>query len=156
MFELSQAAARILLQNLEHMVESYQSSLGEANEAVREAERQRGAWEERLKSAKSLLEFERERLGGQLSLDSGSPYAGLTLREAALRVIKGRQGRATTLDEVVQVLREAGYRIETRFPGRALHAALIGVQDVEKVAPGTYRWRANGPSRSDEVTVGDN
>jgi len=142
---------RTLMENLEYLMQRYETNLEEAEKALKEAEQGRDKCMERLSKARALLEHERERVGEQLPLDDKSPYAGLTLREAALRVIKEKVGQPVTFAEIIATLRAHGYPIGSRYPGRSLHAALIGVQDVEKVATGTYRWRNDDPSANNSA-----
>ena len=149
------AQDRNLVENLRYLISKHERALEDAEMKLKQAEDWRDKCQKLLALVKELVEWEREdweRKGKRLGLDDKSPYAGLHLRDAALLVIKERAGRPVTATEIVQVLAAHGYsRIEQRHPGRALHAGLIGVKDVEKVAPSTYRWRGNdisaNPSR---------
>jgi hypothetical protein len=134
---------RAVLRDLEHLVTKYEGVLEEAEQALKKAEESRDICKDRLAKARSLLEYERERVGKQIPLDDKSPYAGLALREAAVRVISSHSERPITSKEITETLQSHGYPLETKYPGRALHAALIGVDEVEKVGPGTYRLRGS-------------
>jgi hypothetical protein len=141
-----------LVDNLKYLIRKQEQAFEEAEEAVRKAQDWRETCRKRLTDVKNFLEWVREdweRSGRQLHLDDESPYAGLRLREAALLVIQ-RAGRPITSSEIAQVLTAHGYPgIERGRPGRALHAALIGVASVERVASGTYRWKDNNIGAND-------
>lgn len=143
----TQATDGTLVENLKYLVNKHEQALADAEAKLKQAEEWRDKCKRRLDIVRELVQWEREdweRRGKQLHLDDQSPYAGLRLRDAAVLVIKERAGRPITFREIVQVLAAHGYPgVERGHPGRALHAALIGVPDVEKVASGTYRWRGN-------------
>jgi len=143
----SGASDSTLLDNLKYLITKQEEALADAEAKMKEAEEWRDRCQKRLQLARDFLEWEREewqRKGRQLSLDGESPYAGLRLRDAAVLVIKERAGRPVTFQEIAHVLASHGYPgVERARPGRALHAALIGAADVEKVASGTYRWRGD-------------
>jgi hypothetical protein len=87
-------------------------------------------------------------------MESG-PYAGLSLREAVLAVLRERDGRKTNFRRIIETLEAGGYAINSDHPSRALHAALIGVKDVERVGKALYRWRnGTSPIQSAEADKG--
>ena len=136
---------RTLIENLKYMVQKYQEDVDVQREGVRLAEERVRAAEDRLVKAQALLEFEAARLGKQFRLLDENPYAGLTLRNAALKVIRRKSPKPVTFKDLETELTPYGYLKDTQYPSRALHAALIGAADVERVEPGTYRSK-EGPA----------
>jgi len=128
------------VENLQYAAERYHESLQEAEKTLAEAQRARDAWLDRLAKINALLEYERERNGAQIRLDQDSPYRGLSTREAASEVIRRGGVKGTSIGEIIEVLKSNGYAFDTKYPGRAVHAALIGASGVEKVN-GRYQWR---------------
>jgi len=155
----TQASDRTLVENLKYLINKHEQALADAEAKLKMAEEWRDKCQKRLATVKELVEWEREdweRKGRQLHLDDKSPYAGLRLRDAVVLVIKERAGQPVTFSEIVQVLAANGYPgIEQGHHGRALHAALIHVADVEKVASGTYRWRGNNLSAKNSREAAD-
>ncbi|MCI0441518.1 MAG: hypothetical protein L0177_20640 [Chloroflexi bacterium] len=129
---------REMFEALEKMVADYRDQVQEAEARVREAERLRDERAARLKKAQDLLSYERERIGVPLSAPA-SGFRGLSLREAALKIIR-ENGGIVSAEHLAGRLKEAGY-VFGSAPGRALHAALLGVAEVEKPYSGSYRWR---------------
>ncbi len=143
-----------LIENLAYAVGKYKLALEGAEKALTDAQANRDTCDDRLSKAQVLLEHERERIGvKQFTLDDGGPYAGLTLKEAVLRVLEKLGGQPATSEEVFDQLRANGYLVESKYPGRSLHAALIGVNQVERVGRATYRW-SDGSIDPNDMTPG--
>lgn len=120
---------QVLLDVLERLVKRNEDALAEADEKRRKYQGQ-------LDHARAVLEAEKERLGAT----GQGRYSRMTLRQAALEVIKEAHGNVITPTALADKLRQEGCLIGSSAPGRVIHAALIGVQEVEKI-DGSYRWR---------------
>jgi hypothetical protein len=121
------------LGRLEESVRFYRQEVDSAREAVERAQTRLAGAERDLQTALNYLELEKRRLG---ATSGSAPFSGMSLRDACASIV-GQKGRATT-EEIVAALEKGGYRFETKFPGRAIHTALMHAPEVIKVAPGTY------------------
>lgn len=97
--------------------------------------------QEILEAQKNLLEVYRSMFGLELAEAESGPFAGLGLREAVLAVLRQREGKAITFPQIIEALREADYAIASEHPSRAIHAAIMHVEQVERTGRGLYRWR---------------
>ncbi len=138
---LTTAEKQTLLENLLYLVRAYEGDVQDAEQKLSEAQTYLDGNRTRLEQAKALVADAEERFGEELSVLASSPFAGLSLRDAAQQVIRGADGKALQDKEIIRRLVEQGFPFETEFPGRAIHAALIRVDEVQKVASGVYRWR---------------
>ena len=138
---------RVLIENLKYMVEKYQQAVETEKQNVKAAEERLKDAEDRLARGEALLHFEARLLDKQFKLLDESPYAGLTLREAALKIIRRKAPRSVTFKDLESELSPYGYFKRTQYPSRALHAALIGAAEAERVEPGTYRSKEGVSSR---------
>jgi hypothetical protein len=145
---------------LSALVEKYAAQLVAADEKLAEAQRHRDQIATNLDRAKMLLEYEREQSGIRMGFVS-SLYYGLPVREAAIKLLQS-EGRPLSKQELIDALVQAGYVFESRYPGRALHAALIGadavIQDSEgRLALADFKNNANEAARGPHngaITVG--
>jgi len=138
----------------------YENQVSAAEQELKAAQERLNRRRERLTAAQETLKDLREQFAEETTRTETGRFAGMRLREAAVLVIKEAGGKAVALATIIQTLNANGYPFNTRYPGRALHAALIGVSDVEKPGGGTYRWRHSppdgSPTRPNEVAAGDN
>ena len=132
-----------LLDNLRYLVEKYEQLAKDAARRLRRAEEEHELWLERLRNARELLDLEAKRIDEHLPATK-TLYRGRTLKQAALAVLKESNGAPLAPGEIAQRLRDSGYPMVSRFPGRALHAALLKAQNVEKTDSGAYRWVGPG------------
>lgn len=128
--DLVMANDQTLLENLEYAVKRARTDLQAAEESHKQLQ-------ERLSHATALLEFERKRIGTMVTTQSGR-YAGMALRRAIIEILRNGVDVMTRQAVIDQLMRN-GVTFESKTPGRAVHAALIGVEEVEKV-DGSYRW----------------
>lgn len=151
---LTMQEKKAIVSDLEHLSQVYEGELETANEKVAAAERERNELRAFLDSTMTQLARQRERFGPSIVQTTEGKFAGLPVREAAIRVIKERAGQPITLQEIGKVLEENRYPILSDHPSRSLHAALIGEvkapdAKLEKVEAGTYRWRQDGARGGD-------
>lgn len=130
--------SRTLLDNLQYAVEQYEKELEQAEGNVAAAERTRDDIRKRLQSYTDLLKYENDRLGKPLNGDN--PYAGQSLRDAALRIIKRKAPEPVKFERIISELTPWGFFAGKPYPSRSLHGALMRATEVEKVDQGTYRW----------------
>ncbi len=128
------------IESLDYARERYEQRLKEAEEAVKEAERERDACKVQLAQIEGLRAYEQDRNGNQIRLEQGSPYRGMSLKEAAIQVIRDFGGKPVTFAMMIERLERYGYFADKDSPGRSLHAALMRAKGIEKVASATYRW----------------
>lgn len=146
---------RMMLKAADLDVALFERKAGEAKAKLGKAQAEFNVRDEQLKRAIAhrtdlIGEFSEE-----LEAASKSPYAGLNLREAALRIIKGMRGEPITFQEIIDTLASRDYEIESKYPSRSLHAALMRADSAERVAPGTYRWLNGAQDRSEEEGRGN-
>jgi hypothetical protein len=127
---------------LEESLRYYEKQVQAVEEAFGRAEANLQAAQRNLALAKSFYDLEKRRLHP----DAGPSrrFAGMTLREACVTIVM-QSGRATT-NQILEQLNEGGHELTTRFPGRAIHAALIHAPRVRKAGPGVYEAASNAPS----------
>lgn len=118
------------LEDLEEGVSRYEREVEDAARVVDAAQTRLVSAQSHLEIAKNFLELERQRFASRSSLDGVSPKDACTL---AVR----EMGRATIKD-IIKWLEQRGFKLDTEFPGRAVHAALLHASEVIKVAPATY------------------
>lgn len=118
------------LDRLEEIVRAYERETESAQQATKSAQDRLESAQRRLEVAKNFLDLERQRLARE------SPFGHMSVKEACILAIRDK-GRATT-KEIIGWLEQRGFKLETAFPGRAIHAALMHAPEVRKVAPGTY------------------
>jgi len=121
---------RAWLEELEESVAAYEREVADATRAVEAAKGRLTGAELHLRIAKDFLELERGRFA------ANSPLDGLGLKELCIRAIRDK-GRAT-IKEIIEWLGSHGVKLDTKYPGRAIHAALMHATGVKKVAPRTY------------------
>lgn len=114
-----------------------------AEQAFERARAQLAAAQKKVEIARNYYEMERDRLHPEAR--ASSRFSGMTLREACLTIV-GQSGRAT-IREIVDQLRAGGYELKTKFPGRAIHAALIRAPGVRKAGPGVYEAASSASRR---------
>jgi exonuclease VII small subunit len=117
---------------LEISVRFYEGEVKNAREAVDRAQTRLAGAERDYQIAMSFLELERRRL----STSGPTPFSEMTLRDACVSIVR-QKGKATT-KEIIEALEKGGLKLETEFPGRAIHTALMRAKEVRKVGPGTY------------------
>jgi hypothetical protein len=118
------------LEELAQTVAEYEHRVEEARRAVELARTRLVGAERDFELARSFWELEK----GKVSAES--PLNEVSLKEACVRAVR-EKGRAT-IKEITEWLEIHGMRLDTNFPGRAVHAALMHASGVKKVAPGTY------------------
>lgn len=126
-----------LLENLRYAVERCEREFELAEVDVKRVEEKREEARRRLAVYKELQEFENKRLGRPLD---NNPYAGLTLREAALRILERKAPNSVSFMEFISELKPWGYFVGKRHPSRSLHAALMRASEAARIDQGTYRW----------------
>jgi len=127
---------------LEQSVRYYEKQLEGAQQAFDRARANLEVAQRNLALAKGFYELEKRRL--QPDAGPSTRFAEVTLREACVTIVI-ENGRATTA-HIVKELRDGGHELRTRFPGRAIHAALIRAPGVRKVGSGLYEATTNPPS----------
>ena len=147
--QLTESQKRTALSSLEQLSAMYEQELEAATAKVQEAERERDRIARHFDNVKNVLDDQQARLESQISRTSNGKYAGHPLREVAIRIIKERSPNDVSLSTMNSELNMNGYVIESQFPSRSLHAALIGElkkknPSIEKTGSGTYRWRVGG------------
>lgn len=121
------------LEELEEIVSRYEREVKDAGHAAEMVQSRLAGAERDLSVAKNFLEMERRKFASRSSLDGMLPKDACTL---AVR----EMGRAT-IKEIIEWLEKRGFKLETEFPGRAVHAALLHASEVIKVAPATYEMK---------------
>lgn len=129
-----------LMENLRYAVERCGAELEQAEEDVKRVEEKRDLVRRRLESYKELHEFENRQLGHPLR---DNPYTGLTLREAALRILERKAPQPVSFSDFISELTPWGFFVGRDYPSRSLHGALNRTPEAERVDQGKYRW-ANG------------
>ena len=132
---------RTLLENLEYVAKR-------AEQGVEAARKELTKQVDRLSHARALLDFERVRIGKLAPAQNGR-YSGLPLRDSIIQILKDEAGRYITREAIIDRLLRNGVAFTTKTPGRSIHAALIVVEEVEKIE-GRYRWRA-GTGHMDDL-----
>lgn len=117
----------------------YEQQVQAAQEAFDRAKASLEAAQRNLAVAKSFYDLEKRRL--QPDAGPSRRFAEMALREACVTIVM-QAGRATT-KEILEQLRDDGRELTTRFPGRAVHAALIRARGVRKAGPGIYEASSN-------------
>jgi hypothetical protein len=126
---------------VEEAVRYWERQVAEAEAAAERAQVTLGAARKHHEIARNFLELERQRLAGPST--RRDRFAGSTLRGAAESVIRD-MGTATT-EQVADALRAGGYLFESKYPGRALHFALMRSKLVKKESSGRYRYVGSEP-----------
>lgn len=117
---------------LEMTVRFYEGDVNNAREAVEQAQTRLSGAERDLQIALNFLELEKRRL----DRSSPAPFSGMSLGDACASIVR-QKGKATA-QEIVAALEKGGYKFKTKFPGRAIHTALMHAKEVRKIGPGTY------------------
>jgi len=118
------------LDKLKTTADEYRHEVAEAERAVQAAQSRLDGAKRDLQIAENFLVMETERVTNE------SPFGQMPLGKAASAIVR-EKGTATT-SEIIAALEARGFKLETTFPGRAIHAALMHAPGVKKVAPGTY------------------
>ena len=126
-----------LLENLLYGVQQWERLLEVAEADVKRAEESRGRAKERLERYHALYKIENERLGKPLD---GSPYEGLSLRDAVLKILERKSPRSVTFSTLISELKPWGFFAGTSHPSRSLHGALMRCTEAERIGQGEYRW----------------
>lgn len=126
------------IESLERTVKEYEKQAEEAREFFARAESQLRGADRDLKLARDFLEMER----GRQSASGESPFAGMVLSEALSSVL--RQLQRATAEQLIAAVKGQGWAFEKLPTGRTVHAALMHVDEVRKVAPKTYEISIGG------------
>ena len=129
----------LLLDVLEQLVERSEAEWNQAEKKARECQ-------EQLSHARALLEAEHIRIGP--AARHRGRYSGVPLRDAATEILRDALGVQMTAAAIHEELLANGGSLEGSSPGRAMHAALLGVSEIEKVN-GMYRWRISSQPAKD-------
>lgn len=129
----SPADDRTLLTNLEFIVERAQKDVTEAKDRL-------STFQERLGHGEALLAAEKER-AGQLAPALTSRFEGMSFGEAAQHVVQEANGQEISADAIWDILSRNGFSLISRQPGRAIHAAFINAEDIERTGRARYRTR---------------
>jgi hypothetical protein len=127
---------------LEQSVRFYEEQLKMAQEVFDRAQANLHLAQRNLALARSFFDMEKRRLQPDAAPDSR--LAGMSLREACITIVM-EKGRATS-DDIARELAAANYGLRTRFPRRAIHAALMHARGVRKVGSGIYEASGYVPS----------
>ena len=100
------------------------------------------AAQSRQEHAEALLEAEKERAGPSLNIAIAGRFTGKTFGEAAREVVRDANGHEISADKIAEILRRNGVAMkEGQKPGRAIHAAFINADDIERTGRARYKWR---------------
>jgi hypothetical protein len=122
-------APREWLDKLKATVDEYRERVADAERAVTAAETRLDGVRKDLQVAEHFLIMETAKVSNQ------SPRE-VPLGKAAAAIVEEKG--TVTIREIIETLEARGFRLETKFPGRAIHAALLHAPGVRKIAPGTY------------------
>lgn len=118
------------LDKLRTTADQYRHEVAEAERAVQAVQGRLDGAKRDLEIAENFLVMETERVTNE------SPFGQMPLGKAAATIVGEKE--TATISEIIVALEARGFKFETTFPGRAIHAALMHATGVKKVAPGTY------------------
>jgi hypothetical protein len=117
-------------------LDKLQAIVHQYKQGVTEAERAVAAAQSRLEGARKDLEVAEHFLVMETAKVSNESPGQVPLGKAAAAII--REKGTATIREIIATLEARGFKLETNFPGRAIHAALLHASGIKKIAPGTY------------------
>jgi len=118
------------LDKLKATADQYRREVAEAERAVQAAQSRLAGAKRDLEIAENFLVMETARVTNE------SPLGKMPLGKAAASVV--REKGTATIREIIAVLEARGFKLETNFPGRAIHASLLHASGIRKIAPATY------------------
>ncbi len=135
------------LRRLAEGVRQYHAQVTEAEERKKIAESSLEDARQRLAASEQFYKMELQRLGHKeeqvrLLLNEDTRFAGMSPREACLRLLKER-GKLT-LDQLAEQLKAGGFVFKKGSPRRIINMALMRVQEVERGPSGIFRYHRKG------------